>query len=1126
MAGAQTTRVRTFLIADVRGYTAFTQAHGDEAAARLAATFAEIVREGVEARGGEVIELRGDEALAVFDSAREALRAAVDLQQTFAHEVAIDPATPLTVGIGLDAGEAVELEGGFRGGALNLAARLCSRASAGEVLASTGVVHLAHAVEGVALTDRGTVDAKGIDEPVPIVAASATAPAALAPLGGAPSEIPRELDAVTPIIGRDRERRRLSWAWRRARCGSGSVVVVTGPSGIGKTRLAAAGADLPARDGAGVLYRSFAAGPDGLSAASNGAAAYVVLDDLEAASGDDALAALRWATDAARGPVLAVVAFDDERASPELIAAARRAAGEAGMLRPGPLGLDAIRSIAALYLGDAVDLLPPGLLESSGGVPSRVHEAVGAWAHGEAARRLGEAASVAAAGRSDLRSVEQELASRVVDLQLVREQSRLFGARMQPGEHDGSPYRGLASFGADDAEWFFGRERLVAELVARLAGATLLGVVGPSGSGKSSAVRAGLVPAIAAGVLPGSEAWTVAVMRPGDHPLRELDRAVWAALPERLRDALEGQDLPLRAARDVLGEGGRLTLVVDQFEEVFTTCQDEAERRAFFTALTEAARDPRGNEVIVLALRADYYGRCAADPSLAELLSANQVLVGQMTAEEYRRVIEQPALRAGVRVEPALADQLVAEVVGEPGALPLLSTALLELWQQRQGRTLLLAGHVASGGVHGAVARLAEAAYGELDDDEQAVARAVLLRLAGPGEGAGVVRRRVPLADFDMDSNPAVAAVIEGLTARRLLTVSGGYVEVAHEALLREWPRFQDWLAQDRDGRRLHAHLAESAREWQERGREQGELYRGTRLAAALDWTTQHNLELNELEREFVAASREQSQRSVRRLRIGLVAMAVLLVLALVGGGVALEQRRTAQHEATVALARQLGAEAVSEPRLDRAMLLAHEAVNLDRSPQTEGGLLSTLLRNPSVLGTFTVPFTVRPLGLTLAGGGRVLVASDNNGQLLLFDTATRRQIGPPIADAGGQQALTPDGNHVVTFSVSKPDLAYIDLRHPTAKPLLLPMDHTFANTLTGPNNPIVVNPDGTSAYLIWSAGSDPTGQAYVDTWNLASGRRESVTPLSGEHGVTAAQMIGAPGHVRLQPASARAGAP
>ena len=327
---------------------------------------------------------------------------------------------------------------------------------------------------------------------------------------------------MTPIIGRDRDQRRLAWAWRRARRGLGSVIVVCGPSGIGKTRLAAAAAELPARDGGAIEYRSHAGGDPGDAEAHASGAAYIVVDDLECAGTERALEVLRAAASAAAGSALVLIVFDEERAGSELVAAAHRLAGDAGMLRPAPLGIEAIRSIAALYLGDAIDLLPSGLLEASGGVPSRVHEAVGAWAHAEAARRLGEAATVAAAGRSDLRSVEQTLAGRVADLQLVHEQSRLFGARLQQDEHAAAPYRGLASFGAEDSEWFFGRERLVADLVARLAGTTLLGVIGPSGSGKSSAVRAGLVPALAAGVLPGSERWTVATMRPGQHPLREL----------------------------------------------------------------------------------------------------------------------------------------------------------------------------------------------------------------------------------------------------------------------------------------------------------------------------------------------------------------------------------------------------------------------------------------------------------------------------------------------------------------------------------------------------------------------------------------------------------------------------
>ena len=227
------------------------------------------------------------------------------------------------------------------------------------------------------------------------------------------------------------------------------------------------------------------------------------------------------------------------------------------------------------------------------------------------------------------------------------------------------PFKGLASFDVEDAEVFFGRERLVAEMVARLAGAPLMGIVGPSGSGKSSALRAGLLAAVAGGVLPGSERWALAVLRPGEHPLRALEQATADAAP-----------------RD------RLIVAVDQFEETFATCRDESERGAFIDALVSCARDPRRRASVLVAVRADFYGRCAAYPELSRLLGANHVLVGPMRRDELRRAIELPARRAGLRVEPQLVDALVADVEGEPGALPLLSTSLLELWQRRDGRRL------------------------------------------------------------------------------------------------------------------------------------------------------------------------------------------------------------------------------------------------------------------------------------------------------------------------------------------------------------------------------------------------------------------------------------------------------
>jgi WD40 repeat protein/class 3 adenylate cyclase len=1127
MSARAASGILTFLIADVRGYTGFTQQHGDEAAALLAAAFAELAREGVEAHGGSVIELRGDEALAAFESPREALRAAVELQLTFADEARIDPTLPLRVGIGLDAGEAVPVDGGYRGGALNLAARLCAQARAGEVWVSQGVAHLARAVPELRLHEHGEIEVKGLAEPVRVFRAAPldSDPDALAARFAAihdaqrarRSELPAALDAVTPIIGRDTEVRRLRWLWRRARRGDSGAAVVIGPSGIGKTRLAAEVAATAADSGAHVTYVSYAETHAETLPTIDGTPSLVVIDDLDAANADELEAALNVIAEQDERPLLVLATYDDERASADLFARLHKHTNRLEIVWPQPLDEAGVREIAALYLGADIEV-PREVLDASEGVPRRVHEQLAEWAHQEASRRLGDFASRAATRRSDLRSVEADLAGSVVDLQLVREQARLFAARA--AEIAEAPYKGLAAFEVSDAEWFFGRERLVADLVARLAGATLLGVVGPSGSGKSSAVRAGLVPALHAGVLPGSDGWCTLIMRPGDHPLRELDRTLWAGLPDALRVSLQGSDTPLRDLPRVLAGGARLVLVVDQAEEIFTACRDEAERDGFLGALAEAASDERGSVVIVLALRADFYGRCAAVPALAELLGTNHILVGPPTPDEYKRAIEQPALRAGARVEPALVDELVAEVVGEPGALPLLSTALLELWELREGRTI--SRHVAleTGGVRGAVARLAEDAFGSLTEEQQEITRAVLLRLASIDEGDEAVRRRVPLSEFDVERSPEVAQVVDALTSHRLVTVSEGTVEVAHEALLREWPRFRQWLDEDRAGRRLHAHIAATAREWAERGHDPAELYRGARLSAALDWTTEHTLELNELEREFVNASRVGNERELveqrrrnRRLRLLLVGVAALLALAVAAGIVAFAQRASAKRQARVALARELGAEAVSEPRIDRAMLLAREAVNLDDSRRTAGTLLATLLRSPAAIATFSSRITDRPQTVTLSPDGRTLTVIENTSFTRFYDTRTRRERHAPLPDTVHfPPSYSEDGKFLLLMrspSPTKPPA--LDVRDgQTLRHLrFLPLDKRWLSTPTSFKNPFFVSRDGRTAYMAYSTIDPDTqtdGPAYIDRWDLSTGKLLGTTPL-GSNGMFGGQI-------------------
>jgi Bacterial transcriptional activator domain/AAA ATPase domain len=620
-------------------------------------------------------------------------------------------------------------------------------------------------------------------------------------------ELPQALSVAGPaFVGRAAELAWLQAAWTRAAHGRGRVAFVAGGQGIGKTRLAAELALEVHDQGGWVLYGRCTPGPNdplqpfaqalagwgsalrevpgierspaafgeglaGLLAGQPDRAVLLVLDDLhlaeaptlEALAGLAAAAASRW--------LLVLGAYRDEAAAGLAGLVQRLDPSDTERRQLGPLSRDEVAKVLALYGAEtaAREAADP-VLERTGGVPLLVHQAAGAWAQAQAAQQVEETARQIASGRGSLREVQARLADDVVGLRELGEHTQQV-ARLATGQGHGSeepdegpaaavcPYKGLARFEPSDTEFFFGRERLVAELVTHLVGAGLVGVVGPSGSGKSSLVRAGLLPALADGVLPRSDRWRVVLMRPGEHPMAELAHA--GARPDVPGD--EGGDGTVVGGKDggdttpwwgtdqqmlrtIAGEE-RLLLVVDQFEEIFTTCRDEGERAAFLAALTEGAWADR-SVTIVVVVRADYYGHCTADPSLAGLLAANHVLVGPMDADELRRAIELPARRAGLRLEPGLSAAMIGEVADEPGGLPLLSCALLESWQHRRGRTLTLAAYQEAGGVRGAVARLAERAWSGLDADQQQSARRILLRLAGPGEGEAVVRRRVPLTEF------------------------------------------------------------------------------------------------------------------------------------------------------------------------------------------------------------------------------------------------------------------------------------------------------------------------------------------------------------------------------------------
>jgi WD40 repeat protein/class 3 adenylate cyclase len=711
-AGPSGAEVKVFLIADVRGYTRFTQERGDEAAARLAARFADVSREGVEGAGGSVIELRGDEALAVFGSPRQALRAAVELQGRFVEESSAEPNLPLPVGIGLDAGEAVPVEGGYRGAPLNVAARLCAMAAPGEILATQEVVHLARRVDGVRFLDQGPSRLKGISHPVHVV----------------------------------------------------RVVVETA-----------------------------------------------------------------------------------------------------------------------------------------------------------------------------------------------------------------NPYKGLRAFEEADAPDFFGREALTQQIMARLAEAgersRFLAVVGPSGSGKSSVVKAGVVPALRRGALPGARRNLVAEMVPGGQPVKELTAAL-ELLAETDSPALEelhrGRGDLLSPVDQVLPDDAELVLVIDQFEEVFTLVEDEPVRARFLDLVENAVRAPDSRLRVILTMRADFYDRPLLYKRFGDLVGARTQTVTPLSAEELERAISGPAERAGVALEPGLVAQMISDVGGEPGALPLLQYALTELFEQRRGSTMTLEAYRAIGGVSGALARRADSVFEGLDDDQREAARQLYLRLTTAVEETELARRRVPrseLLSVDVGST-AMESAIEAFGAARLLSfdrdpaTGSPTVEVAHEALLREWGRLRGWLDAAHEDLRTQRRLAVAAREWVDADRDPSFLATGSRLAAFDTWRQGSGLAITPQEREFLEASlaerdrrraeeegreareRELERRSLRRLRTVVAVLAVAALIAAALTVFAFTQRGRAEREERVAVARELAAAAVANLDVDpeRSILLALEAV--DRTRSVDGSVL------------------------------------------------------------------------------------------------------------------------------------------------------------------------------------------
>jgi WD40 repeat protein len=558
-------------------------------------------------------------------------------------------------------------------------------------------------------------------------------------------------------------------------------------------------------------------------------------------------------------------------------------------------------------------------------------------------------------------------------------------------------------------------------------------------------------------------------------------------------------------------------VVVDQFEEVFAAGVATDARRQFIDALLQASADADNPLMVAVVMRADFYGSCAQHEVLARALTQSQVLVAAMTDAELRRAVVEPALRAGLTIEDGLAETISTDAAGEPGALPLVSTALLETWVRRSNDRLTLAGYADAGGVHGAVARLANGVYEATDETGRAIIRRIFLRLADPEGPTDDVRRRA--RRDEVATTEAEQKLLTQLISRRLVTATEDTVEVAHEALLREWPRLRGWLAQDREGRRLHRQLADAAAAWDAEGRDEAGLYRGTRLQAALDTAAAGPDDFTPLERAFLTESEYEADRQLteqraradreargrRRARLIAAGLGIALAAAAAAGGYAITKQRQAQRAALAADVSRLAtlARTLPDDQRDLALLLGAQGYRMRPSDESIGGLQAAVAQTPPGLqrvmryrsttlvpaldrtgrmlavpgadGTVTIANVVtgkvmrtltypRPRQFAAFSGDSNLVAAGGfDGTIAVWDVRTGQRSGAPLDVGGGTAwpAFDPTDDARL-YAVSHGEGLTAWDRHDPAHPRQIrQIDAPGVNTNTTDAAAITVSPNG-----------------------------------------------------------------